>query len=164
MKNILKNSIILFGYRLLFTLLAVGFFYSFANIASSQKGLLIYSCVTALLYLIAVYSFIWKTGKSDSKSGKFNILDGIVPMIIAEVITYIITFMHLVYKSDIITIIYRIYQFMYIGFISDASSQIFVLIPVFIAATIGYILGYKRFEIYDKIIMKLVYKTKKKDC
>ena len=161
MKNTLKNALVIFGYKFLFTLLALVFLYSFANLLSGQTGQRIYSAVISLMYLAAVYSYIWKTGKADSKKG-FNLNNAILPVLIAEIPTYIITIVKMAVQNEIVTVIYRIYQFIYVGFLTDWASQILILTPVFVAAILGYILGFKKFEIYDRIIMRIVYKVKSK--
>lgn len=160
MKNILKTSAVVFGYKLLFTLLALAFFYSFSYLLSFSNGLIIYSSVISLMYFSAVYSYIWKIGKKDGRKNTFKIWEALLSVLISELPTVIISAVYFLNKSDISEIVYRIYQFIYIGFISSDVSKVIVIIPVFIFAALGYILGYKNFEIYDRILMKIVYRKR----
>lgn len=156
MKNTLKHALILFGYKLLFALLALIFLASF-----DYLGLKVYSYITAILYLMASYSYIWKIGKKDSKN-KFNIKNAYYPIIIAESITLIFTLLEIFVVSPVTSAILRVYQAAYLGFISDNLSKFLIILPIFIIGTVSYFLGYKNIEIYDGIIMKLVYKNRKK--
>lgn len=156
MKNTLKHASILFGYKLLFALLALVFLASF-----DYLGLKVYSYITAALYLAAAYSYIWKIGKKDSKE-KFNIKNAFYPIIIVEAVTLIFILLEIFVPSPVTGAILRIYQAAYLWFISDNLSKFLLIIPIFIIGTVSYFLGYKKIEIYDGIIMKLVYKNRKR--
>ena len=160
MKTVFKNAGMLFWYKFLFTLLSVAFFYSFFWMTSYKNGLLIYSALMCILYFAADYSYIWKAGKKDMRQNKFNIKSVMLSVFISEIPSIILTVLYFVHKTDILTLIYRCYQFVYIGFIEPDAAKIILILPVFFVSALGYALGFKDFEIYDRIVMKLVYKKK----
>jgi hypothetical protein len=113
------------------------------------------------LYLIAVYCYIWKIGKADFKKEKFNFLNAFVPVLISEGIAIILAGFEIFMPNDVTITAFRSFQLVYVGFITDNLSKFLIVIPIFVVAPVAYTLGYKKFEIFDGIIMKLVYKDKK---
>ncbi len=156
MNNTLKHTFSLIGYKLLFSIVAFVFIPSFYYLP-----LRTFSCVTAVLYLMAVYCYIWKIGKADFKKGKYNLLSAFTPVMISEFIAIILTVLEIFMPGDVTITAFRSFQLVYAGFISGTLSKFLIVIPVFVVGLIAYTLGYKKFEIFDGIILKLVYKDKK---
>ena len=156
MNTTLKHTFTLIGYKLLFSIVAFVFLASFYYIP-----LHIYSIITAVLYLMASYSYLWKIGKKDSKEG-FNIKNVLYPIILSELLVLVFTLLDVFFPNDITISIFRYYQLVYAGLITNTLSKFLLIIPIFITGCTAYILGYKKIEIYDGFIMKLVYKEKNK--
>lgn len=152
----IKHTFSLIGYKLLFSAVAFVFIPSFYYLP-----LRTFSGVTAVLYLIAAYSYIWKIGKADFKKGKFNLLSAFVPVFISEGIAIILAVLEIFMPNDVTITAFRFFQLVYSGFITDNLSKFLIVIPIFLITPVAYTLGYKKFEIFDRIILKLVYKDKK---
>ena len=157
MNSTLKHAFTLIGYKLLFSLVAFAFLAYFY----SESTFFVYSCITGALYLMASYSYLWRVGKTDSRD-KFNIKNVLLPIIISELLVLIITLLEIFMPNDVTLTLYYAYQLVYRGLISSTSSKLLVILPIFIVGCIAYILGYKKIEIFDGFILKLVYKDKKR--
>ena len=170
LKNHFMEALRLFEIHIVFSLASFVFSKSFYWFLSPGADIIIsraviYSSITALLYLMALYSVMWNAGKSDRTEGsKPYILKGFVITLIASIPAIVLFLLNIHYTGGKIAASYRFYQFTYFGFMAIGSGNLLscglLMIPDLVIGTIGYIMGLKKVDITNDYISKIVFKKK----
>ncbi len=170
MVNHFKATLKVLGMQILLSLASFLFSKSFYWFLSDGDDIIltrvvIYSAITGFLFLSAVYSVMWDTGKQDNIPGSEPyMLKGLVISLMASVPAVVLLAASVYNDYWLLDLIYRIYQFSFWGFMAlgygNLLSCVLVIIPVPVVCTVAYILGYKKINIYERCISRIFYRNK----
>lgn len=185
MTNYAKESFKLFGLHLVFALASVLFLGSFAFVAGNEIASKIYSSITALIYLSALYSSVWQAGRKDwrflhvanknlppEQQGKLNLWKGLIIGLFAAIPSVFMLglFVHASHTGGMyyawVNMAYRIYQSAFLSWLGNDNLSYFwncVIVTAIppVLSGIAYVAGTKQFSVIERYLPGLVYKKKK---
>jgi CDP-diglyceride synthetase len=170
-KTMVKLSFKIFTNALICSLVAMLAYLTVILLVNQAWLNVLFTCLTALILWAVIYSSCWSEAERDRNRAKFGHMTkympkGVVSALFATIpflIVYILYAFNMWKNSPVAYyIVYLLFNIPYLSFVTafkhNALALVLLLIPMPVAAQVGYILGYRQFSISDK----LIYKNKKK--
>lgn len=172
-----KRILILIGEHLMFAAVSLLFLSLFPWALDGGIAAIIYSIVLGTLYLFAVYESFWRNGSKDyrqytnlknkepNSNIKFKNYSGFVDGSFIFALNIILLILACS-GGDAWNSLYRIFNFVFFGFIAkdeniiSVKGSLFVSILPTIVAGVGYMVGKRNVSIFEKYFSKLIYKKK----